>query len=452
MPTLGSGHKSTYRAWLALGLGLLLLLGLAVHPAYAAGGRAGLVVQFGDGSLWTGCVAFDRETLSSEELLQRSGLNMVLDYGYGLGGAVCKIEGDGCDFPLQDCFCQCQGLDCRYWAYYHLLPDGTWEYSQVGASSYTVHDGDVEGWAWGPGDYGVSGMQPPIYTFEQLCPLPTDTPTPTPVPSTPTATPTNRSRPTATPSLTFTPWPTVTPTPIPPTATPMPAVEPPQVAFSVEPQTIVRGECVTLRWDVTGALAVYWDDGAGEQGGIGQEERQVCPMASQSYTLRVVQAGREERHRVSVTVLEPTAPPAPPGSTPEVTPTATTAPPTSTPAPIQTAEVFPPTPTSEEPLEPAPLPSPTPGPAVGLLSTATPTAAPPILPSTTPQREAMALAVLPPRSSNAGSGKAAQTNFAPVVTQAVPRLRPAQLLGYAAFTFLAAALCGAGATVLWRRR
>jgi len=186
---------------------------------------------------------------------------------------------------------------------------------------------------------------------------------------------------------------------------------------------------------------------------IGQEERQVCPMASQSYTLRVVQAGREERHRVSVTVLEPTAPPAPPASTPEVTPMATTAPPTSTPAPTQTAEVFPPTPTSEEPLDPEPLePAPLPSPPPGLLSTATPTAAPPASPSTTPQREAMALAVLPPRSSNAGSGKAAQAMVAPVVTQAAPPLRPAQLLGYAAFTFLAAALCGAGATVLWRRR
>jgi hypothetical protein len=245
--------------------------------------------------------------------------------------------------------------------------------------------------------------------------------------------------------------------------TPTPALEPPQVAFSVEPQTIVRGECVTLRWDVAGALAVYWDDGTGgtgEQGVIGQEERQVCPMASQSYTLRVVQAGREEGHRVSVTVLEPTAPPAPPadaragpsGSTPEVSPTATTAPPTSTLVPIQTAGVFPPTPTSEDPLEPAPLPSPMPEPALGLLSTATPTAAPPALRSTTPQKEAMALAVLPPRSSNAGSGKAVQAMVAPVVTQAVPPLRPAQLLGYAAFTLLAAALCGAGATVLWRRR
>jgi hypothetical protein len=65
----------------------------------------------------------------------------------------------------------------------------------------------------------------------------------------------------------------------------------------------------------------------------------------------------------------------------------------------------------------------------------------------------MALAVLPPpRSNNAGSDKAAQAMVAPAVTQAVTPLRPAQLLGYAAFTFLAAALCGAGVAVLWKRR
>jgi len=451
---------------LAVVLGLFLLTACVVHPALAAGGgRAGLVVRFADGSVWTGCIPFESEGISGEELLLRSGLSVVLDYSYGLGGAVCKIEGDGCDFPLEDCFCQCQGPECRYWAYYHLSPDGTWEYSQVGASNYTVHDGDVEGWAWGAGDYGVSGTQPPVYTFEQLCPSPTDTPTPVP---TATPTPTDTPRPTATPTPTLRP--TFTPTP-PPTNTPTPAAKPLHIAFSVEPQTIVRGECATLRWDVEGALAVYWDGGEGEQGVIGHEVRLVCPTASRSYTLRVVHPGGEERRQVSVTVVEPTPTPLPPPATVEPMSVPAAAPPTFTPVPVQTPEPLPPSPPPEEPLEPpfALLPSPSPTtlePLVEPLSTPPPSAASPVpspereppqpIPSPvshlpTPRRMAVALAAPPSGGGSADGTAMAQPRSERVVTEGALLLPPERLLAYAAFAFLAAVLCGAGVVVIWRR-
>ena len=112
--------------------------------------RAGLVIHFGDGSTQTRCVSFTEQSITGEQVLQRSGLSVTLNYNLGFGGAVCSINNQGCVFPAPDCecFCQCRGASCEYWAYFHLTPAG-WEYSSVGASSYLVTDGAVEGWSWG---------------------------------------------------------------------------------------------------------------------------------------------------------------------------------------------------------------------------------------------------------------------------------------------------------------
>src|SRR5204863_3482018 len=101
----------------------------------------------------------------------------------GMGGEICKIGPDGCDFPAQPCACQSYGQGGVYWSYHHLK-DGKWQSSSMGASSYKVHDGDVDGWAWS------AGKPPAFYNFEQLCvglfpsPVPTQPPT---VPVRPTA-------------------------------------------------------------------------------------------------------------------------------------------------------------------------------------------------------------------------------------------------------------------------
>jgi len=72
------------------------------------------------------------------------------------GSAVCRIEAQGCAYPAEPCFCQCRGAPCAYWSYWHWQA-GRWTYSQVGAASHQVHDGDIEGWAWSDG-------QPPSVT------------------------------------------------------------------------------------------------------------------------------------------------------------------------------------------------------------------------------------------------------------------------------------------------
>jgi hypothetical protein len=159
-------------------LAIFLLAALALPWATVAraqdgDNRAALVIRYEDGSVETKCVAFAKPTITGEELLQRSGLAVVLDYNAMTGGAVCSIKGIGCS--VQDCFCRCQGADCQYWAYYHW-GEGGWQYSQMGASGYQVQNGSLEGWSWGPGNFST-GTEPPVIPFEEICrQVPDDTP------------------------------------------------------------------------------------------------------------------------------------------------------------------------------------------------------------------------------------------------------------------------------------
>jgi hypothetical protein len=142
--------------------------------------RAGVVVTFGDGRSETACVEFAEPEISGAELLSRAGFPVVTAAGSG-GAAVCDIGGSGCRDP-NDCFCECHGSDCRYWAYY-TLEEGAWRYAAIGSSQRKVRDGDVDGWAWGSGSIG-SGARPELRTFEEICPPPL--PTATAVPANPT--------------------------------------------------------------------------------------------------------------------------------------------------------------------------------------------------------------------------------------------------------------------------
>lgn len=202
-----------------LGLGLLLALSGA-HGTLAQGAqnRAGLVVQFGDGTVRSYCIAFEGESIAGMDLLLRSGLEVVAE-GYGvMGGQVCKIGAEGCDYPGELCACKSYGPNGVYWTYHHLRA-GVWKTSSLGASSYRVHNGEVDGWAWS------SGKGPRVLTFEQICgvnqPPPTSTPKPPPSTSTPRPEPTMTPRPaSATPHPTQRPQPTATHKP--PTVTPEP--------------------------------------------------------------------------------------------------------------------------------------------------------------------------------------------------------------------------------------
>lgn len=179
---------------------LALVLPLLVQAQDSGRNRAGIVVQYGDGRVASRCVSFDEEAISGLQLLERAGFGVIAQSYGGAGALVCKIDDVGCNYPAESCTCKCQGADCTYWSYFHLV-EGAWHYSAVGASSYRVTHGAVEGWSWGPGSSG-RGSAPPVLSFEQVCPA-------APIPPSPTAT---LVPPTATPAP-----PTAIPPPPPPT-------------------------------------------------------------------------------------------------------------------------------------------------------------------------------------------------------------------------------------------
>jgi hypothetical protein len=168
----------------------LLLLAVALWPASARAdepNQAGLVIGFDGGRVEARCIAFEEDAISGDQLLARSGLDLIPDASGSMGLTVCRIEGLGCDFPAQHCFCQCMGGgDCAYWNYFYRAPGAdTWTYSPLGAGLRKVAPGTVEAWVWGDGHTPPAGE----LTFEAICLPPTPTPLPTAEVEAPTATP-----------------------------------------------------------------------------------------------------------------------------------------------------------------------------------------------------------------------------------------------------------------------
>lgn len=133
--------------------------------------QAAIVVRLGPDKVESRCIEFEEDEISGLDLLQRSNLAVEARIE-GMGAAACQIEGTGC--PAQDCFCQCDGgPSCIYWSYWHSL-DGSWVYSQIGASTYPIRNGSIDGWSWGPGSL-TNAVAPPDLSFNDVC---TDSPTP----------------------------------------------------------------------------------------------------------------------------------------------------------------------------------------------------------------------------------------------------------------------------------
>jgi hypothetical protein len=193
----------------------------------------GLVIRHGDGTLIEVYVQFSGDSISGEELLNRSGLGFAEAPFGGLGAGVCTIDHEGC--PSDNCYCKSYSNPAYYWHYYSLQPDGWFEEIR-GPSTRELHDGDVDGWSWTAGDSEL-----PAVTIDEIAAAngvdrnaaeptatatevpPTDTPTPPPPTATlaPTvAPPTPTLAPTATlPSVALTPTATLAPTRAAPTAT-----------------------------------------------------------------------------------------------------------------------------------------------------------------------------------------------------------------------------------------
>ena len=125
-------------------------------------------MQFSNGTVTTRCVQFNEASITGYDLIHRSQLPVAVDFG-SFGATVCKIGNEGCSFPTQSCFCQCEKLDgnCTYWVY-SLLSTDAWTISSKGAGNRMVRNGDVDGWRWGKGS-GDSGEVPASVTFDSVC-------------------------------------------------------------------------------------------------------------------------------------------------------------------------------------------------------------------------------------------------------------------------------------------
>jgi len=452
---------------LAMLVMLIALLSASVN-AQGGGNRAALVVRAGDGSVQTKCVSFSEPAISGEELLNRSGMTVVINSNSGQGGAVCSINGYGCAYPTQDCFCKCQGAKCEYWAYYHWV-GGAWQYSQVGATGYQVKNGALEGWSWGQGNFS-SGTIPPAIKFEDIC-------------TSPTATPTATATPTRTPSPTPT---TVIASPG-QTATPVPASgNPPEVQFNAAASIVNAGACTVLQWVTWEAQQISLDGAAV----AGQDRREVCPQTTQRYVLTASNQAGQARRELTISVIgaaqptQPAPPTAPPatsaGSNSQTSPLPTpiaTRPPESTARPIPTPLPQPTAPNAAAAAsaaslgavvhaQSAPTEMPTRPPAATSVAIAVPTLDLSILLTPTATRTAVRRPVAegqatptPILMARVGSGDD-PARPGPDILSTSPRrpstpergFRMALLPGYGAYVLMAAMLVGTGAVVVRRKR
>jgi hypothetical protein len=147
-----TGTRRGRHVGLAVGILLVILGGLSLSVASADGPiQVGLYIQYEDGSTLTQCVEPDGPDATGLDVLREAELDLVFETGGFLGTAICKIGETGCDYPTQDCFCQCLGIQCQYWTYW-FVDKGGWRLSPMGVSARVLTDGDVDGWVWGDGE------------------------------------------------------------------------------------------------------------------------------------------------------------------------------------------------------------------------------------------------------------------------------------------------------------
>ena len=141
---------------------------MTVVSEAGADGEAGLVIQDGE-TVTTYCVAFQGEGMSGDALLKAAGKEFDA-YGGGSGLALCSIGERGCQDAgsFSSCFCECQGGDCTYWAFFTRGYGRNWVYSALAFNLLKAKDGELHGWKWGKGGPN-SAPSPQDVTFEQVC-------------------------------------------------------------------------------------------------------------------------------------------------------------------------------------------------------------------------------------------------------------------------------------------
>ncbi len=139
------------RVWLSV-FGLMFFFPFTA----LASSKAGLVIQNSTGEVITRCVEFEEEMISVDELLQRSGFQIITEQK-SWGTSIKYLHDDGIQagesHPLG-----------WFWNFYQH--DGTdWVMSDIDVSFAEATDGTIFGFVFGP----VDETQPPKKTFSDVC-------------------------------------------------------------------------------------------------------------------------------------------------------------------------------------------------------------------------------------------------------------------------------------------
>jgi hypothetical protein len=148
--------------------------------AGAGPNHAAVVVEHGDGSVVTRCVAFGGTTIGGKDLLDASGVAWSGQTFGGYGVAVCAVDSEPAHYS------SCPGKD-DYWAVFVSRGGGAWQLTSVGVSGLTLSAGDAEGFRYVPA-VGTPAAPPAPAGVCATEPVATATPSAT-VTAAPTATP-----------------------------------------------------------------------------------------------------------------------------------------------------------------------------------------------------------------------------------------------------------------------
>lgn len=159
------------RALLALTLGLALPVGGlplgSLSVACAAGSSAAIHVIFDDGRDISRCVPIEDGVTTGIDALRATGIPVTMEEFPGAGSLVCAISGVGSRFPNEACVPPCPNGRCVFWAYLTRSPDGSWDFSSIGASARTLRDGDSDAWVFG--SHTTSSVDRDPVTDDEVC-------------------------------------------------------------------------------------------------------------------------------------------------------------------------------------------------------------------------------------------------------------------------------------------
>lgn len=122
----------------------------APAPACAEeGARASVHIVFEDGRTVSRCVGLGGGQ-TGIDALRATGIPLVTEEFAGAGSLVCAVDGEGRAFPTESCVPPCPSGSCRFWAYFtRERATGRWAFSDTGASSRVLRDGDADAWVFG---------------------------------------------------------------------------------------------------------------------------------------------------------------------------------------------------------------------------------------------------------------------------------------------------------------